>query len=104
MRAAPATREHAAAAAPPCAERAHVSLVFEAWRCCWRWPRSQAGPSSARAPVPARLPLCSGYQQLLPVGGFDPAYFEGATAILAEVGFTQSCLQALQLLLLRGLG
>jgi hypothetical protein len=27
---------------------------------------------------------CRGYQQLLPIGGFDPAYFEGATAILAE--------------------
>lgn len=44
---------------------------------------------SPRAKCPCARPPpppCSGYQQLLPVGGFDPAYFEGATAILAEVG------------------
>ncbi|EFN60183.1 hypothetical protein CHLNCDRAFT_133696 [Chlorella variabilis] len=31
-----------------------------------------------------RCPCDAGYQQLLPIGGFDPAYFEGATAILAQ--------------------
>lgn len=28
--------------------------------------------------------FCRDYQQLLPIGGFSPAYFEGATAILAQ--------------------
>lgn len=36
-------------------------------------------------PAAPSFPCHRGYQQLLPVGGFDPAYFEGATAILAQV-------------------
>ena len=39
--------------------------------------------SHMRLPVRLPCPACSGYQQLLPIGGFDPAYFEGATYILA---------------------
>jgi hypothetical protein len=31
----------------------------------------------------ARCPCLPGYQQILPIGGFDKAYFEGATTILA---------------------
>ena len=27
---------------------------------------------------------CRGYQQILPIGGYDAAYFEGATSILAQ--------------------
>ncbi|KAL4437439.1 hypothetical protein ABPG75_004578 [Micractinium tetrahymenae] len=34
--------------------------------------------------VQSRCPCDLDYQQLLPIGGFSPAYFEGATAILAQ--------------------
>ncbi|KAL4421912.1 hypothetical protein ABPG77_005196 [Micractinium sp. CCAP 211/92] len=34
--------------------------------------------------VKSRCPCDKDYQQLLPIGGFSPAYFEGATAILAQ--------------------
>jgi len=31
----------------------------------------------------ARCVCLPGYQQILPIGGFDPAYFEGSTTIMA---------------------
>lgn len=43
-----------------------------------------AGCCAGLAPyVAANCPCLPGYQQLLPIGGFAPAYFEGATYILA---------------------
>ena len=33
--------------------------------------------------IQTNCPCLPGYQQILPIGGFDKAYFEGATNILA---------------------